>query len=186
LIWEDVWLLAEAMGGDPNDVDLTDRICPQRFKAPMAPNIAARLEGRAVSDAALLNGLDAWESHADLVLVEGAGGLLSPASDEMLVADLAIKLNAPLLLVAANRLGAIHQTLATVEAAQTRGLKIVAVVLNQVTGDLDPILQKANEEELRRLLPGIPLLVVPHAGTLMNHSQQLDPVPWFQPDTKGT
>jgi dethiobiotin synthetase len=180
LVWEDVQLLAEAIGADPADPALVDRICPQRFMAPMAPNIAARLEGRDVSDDTLISGFEAWKDQADLVLVEGAGGFLSPTSDGMLVADLALKLNAPLLLVAANRLGAIHQTLATVEAAQNRGLDIVAVVLNQVTEDLDPVLQKANEDELRRLLPDIHLLVIPHAGELSIESQQVEYASWFQ------
>ncbi len=180
LVWEDVRLLAEAIGGDSNNPDLIQRICAQRFEAPVAPNIAARLEGRVVSDETLINGLRAWDGHADLVLAEGAGGLLSPASDGMLVADLAQKLNAPLLLVAANRLGTIHQTLVTVEAAQTRGLKVIAVVLNQIAEDLDPVLQRANESELKRLLPNIPLLSVPHSGEITSRISEVDVADWFQ------
>jgi dethiobiotin synthetase len=91
-----------------------------------------------------------------------------------------LKLNAPLLLVAENRLGTVHQTLATVEASQNRGLNVVAVVLNQVAGDLDPVLRKANEDELRRLLSGIHLLTVPHAGELARESQPVEYASWFR------
>ena len=111
LIWEDVEALAAAIGGDTTEEILIDRICSQRFTVPMAPNVAARLEGREVSDEMLAGGLSLWRDHADLVLIEGAGGLMSPTSDGMLVADLALRLNSPLLLVAANRLGTIHQAL---------------------------------------------------------------------------
>ena len=180
LVWEDIELLAAAVGVDSNDPALADRICPQRFMAPMAPNIAARLEGSEVLDNALIRGFEAWRDNADFVLVEGAGGLLSPASDGMLVADLALKLNTPLLLVAANRLGVIHQTLATVEAAQNRGLDVVAVVLNQVAQDLDPVMRKANEDELRRLLPDVHLVMSPHGGELASELKRFEYASWFR------
>ena len=185
LIWEDVQSLAFAIGSDLMDPTVTDRICSQRFSAPLSPNIAARLEGCSVSNHELAAGLDAWDGHADLVLIEGAGGLLSPTSDQMLVADLAMQLGSPLLLVSANRLGTIHQTLATVEAAQSRGLAVAAVILNQVFEDLDPVLQQANEDELRRLLPTVPLFVTPHVESLTEHSLQIDFAHWFQPTSRS-
>jgi len=87
--------------------------------------------------------------------------------------------------VADNRLGAIHQTLATVEAAQNRGLDVVAVVLNQVAGDLDPVLRKANADELRRLLPDIHFLLISHAGELASESQPVGYALWFRAVEEG-
>jgi len=180
LIWEDVEALAAAIGGDTTEEILIDRICSHRFTVPMAPNVAARLEGREVSDEMLVGGLSLWRDHADLVLIEGAGGLMSPTSDGMLVADLALRLNSPLLLVAANRLGTIHQALATFEAAQSRGLKVMAVVLNEVSGDVDPILSQANESELRRLIPHTPLFVTARDSEFPFEAPEVDCTAWFQ------
>lgn len=167
-IWEDIQALAGAIEGNDAsaayefDSDLTDRICQQRFDLPMAPNIAARAENRTVSDENLLAGPESWNGHADLVVVEGAGGLLSPASDTILGADLATSLGTPILLVAANRLGTIHQTLATIEAARSRRLNIVGVILNEVMPAASDTLKAANESELRRLLPDTWLLATSH------------------------
>jgi len=176
-IWQDIQALADAIEGNaPAEnteyaATLIDRICDQRFDLPMAPNIAARHEGRVVSDAILLAGPERWRNHADLVVVEGAGGLLSPASETLLGADLAAQLRMPILLVAANRLGTIHQTLATIEAAQARGLEIKAVILNEVSPQVPKILRDANESELRRLLPGMRLI-----ATAYDSSEPLESV----------
>ena len=69
----------------------------------------------------------------DVVVVEGAGGLMSPLSENLLNSDLARKLKAQVVIVAANRLGAIHQLLATVTSATALRLPLVGSVLNQVS-----------------------------------------------------
>lgn len=180
LAWEDVDQLIDAIGGNPSESDLINRVCPQRFTAPLAPNIAARLEGRRVGQDVLAGGLGKWRGHADLVIAEGAGGLLSPASDEMLVADLIAELQTPLLLVAANKLGTIHHTLATVEAARSRKLKLTAIILNQVTADVDSTLTQSNQQELERLLPDITIFSVRHTGDICAASQGYDFTSWFE------
>lgn len=179
VIWEDAESLLQAIGGESSDTDLQQRVCPQRYHAALAPNIAARLEGSRVLDDVLHAGLIHWQNAADYVLVEGAGGLLSPTSDRMLVADLAKQLNAPLLLTAANRLGVIHQTLATVEAAEARDLSVAGVVLNQVDGSMDRTLSETNVSELQRLLPETRILSVGHNATFPDESHNVDVVEWF-------
>jgi len=129
LTWPDVEQLADAIEWTGS----RDQICPQRFRAAVAPNVAAELEDLAVHDALLASGLKPWESMASHVIVEGAGGLLCPLSDQSTVADLAAKLNACVLIVAANRLGVINHTLLTVQAALARRLTIAGMVLNDVT-----------------------------------------------------
>lgn len=180
LLWEDIRSLASAIGVHDTDITLMDRICAHRFQAPMAPNVAARLEGRVLADHDLVTGLDAWRDDADLVLIEGAGGLLSPVSDGMLVAELAQRLVSPTVIVSANRLGTIHQTLATVEAAESRGIKVSAVVLNEVSPDLDPVLLQTNKDELKRLMPGVLLCTVEHGGEVCGLSQEVDFLQWFE------
>lgn len=113
-------------------------VCPQRFLAPLAPASAAAAEGQTVDDALLLSGLEAVSEGADWVVIEGAGGLLSPLSETQLNSDIADKLDTELVIVAANRLGVIHQVLATVLAAKALGLPVVGVILNQISERADP------------------------------------------------
>jgi len=134
--------VASGVSGDPSDdavrlwraagCPLTlAAVCPQSFTAPLAPSHAARLEGRSVDESLLRHGLDRWNEGSDLVVVEGAGGLLSPLGDTTLGADLAAEFALPLVIVDAARLGAIGRSLAAVEVARARGLPIAAVVLSQ-------------------------------------------------------
>lgn len=84
----------------------------------------------------------------DFVLVEGAGGFLSPLATDGLNADLALALALPVLLVAEDRLGAIHQVLATSEAIARRGLRLAGVVLNAAAAP-DPGLDNAADLSAR-------------------------------------
>jgi len=108
-----------------------EAVCPQMFAAAISPPRSARAEGRRVDEQLLRNGFDAWRDASDIVIVEGAGGLLSPLADTLLNADLALELGLPLVVVDAARLGSIGRTLAIVEAAAARGLRLAAVVLSQ-------------------------------------------------------
>lgn len=109
-------------------------VCPQRFEAPLAPNVAAREEGKQVDAGLLRSGLDYWLGCTDIVLIEGVGGLMSPASDEDYVADLAFEFGFPLIVVAPNVLGVINQTLQTLITAATfrDGIDVAGIILNDV------------------------------------------------------
>lgn len=162
LVWDDVERLRSALGMSGDELS-DDWISPQQFLAPLAPGTAARVEGREVDQKLLLSGLTRWRERADVVIVEGAGGLLSPVTDEWLNADLALRIGWPLVIVSRRGLGAINQALLTVEAARNRGLRVAAVVLNdggradRVDGESDPS-RASNAEGLRRWLPEIPVL----------------------------
>jgi dethiobiotin synthetase len=138
-----------------------ERVCPQKFAAPLAPHLAAQAEGKTIDAPLLRRGFDYWCERSETVIAEGAGGLFSPLGDTLYNADLAADLKLPLVVVAANRLGTIHATLATLLAARAfRGgeLTIAAVVLNDATPDdgTDPS-RASNAAELRRHIAG-PLL----------------------------
>lgn len=136
-------------------------ICPQRFLAPLAPNVAAREEGRTVDDALLSGAVDRWQGHASHLVIEGAGGLYCPLSDQSTVLDLAVRLQTPIIIVAGNRLGVISHTRLTVEVALQHGLNIVAIVLNEIAPpeheQIDPSLPR-NAAQLMAWIPEIPLL----------------------------
>jgi dethiobiotin synthetase len=144
------------------------QVCPQTFAAPLAPHLAARAEGRRVDPALLRSGLDFWRQSCDVVLVEGAGGLLSPVSDDDYNADLADEFGYPLVVVASNQLGTINATLQTLVVADTfrEGLAIAGIVLNSPQPATNDPSTDSNADELaRRCLP--PLLAeVKHGGGL--------------------
>jgi len=154
---EDAQLLWDA-AGRPGELD---RVCPQKFAAPLAPHLAARAEGKELDAPLLRRGFDYWRERAETVVVEGAGGLFSPLGDAFYNADLAADLGLPLVVVAANRIGTIHATLATLLAAkQFAGgeLTIAAIILSNTTPDDGTDASRAtNAEELRRHCAG-PLL----------------------------
>ena len=146
LVSEDAIQLWEA-AGRPGTLE---RVCPQRFEAPLAPHLAAEEEGRKLDPKLLRSGLDYWKRRSDVILVEGAGGLMSPLGDEMYVADLACDFGFPLVIVARNALGTINQTLQTLIAAATfrEGLPIAGIVLNNPSPPGDDPSTSSNRREL--------------------------------------
>lgn len=135
-------------------------VCPQRFVAPLAPHLAARLEGREVDPQLLRAGIEYWRDGYDVVLVEGAGGLMSPVTDEEYVADLAADFGYPLLVVVPNVLGCINQTLLTLIAAETfpGRMSVAGIVLNDlasVDGVSDPSHAHNRQELERRCIPPV-------------------------------
>ena len=111
-----------------------DDVCPQRFEAALAPPEAAKRESRQVDASLLRSGAQCWETDSEVLIVEGAGGLLSPLANDVLNVDLVRQFSpVRLIIVAANRLGAVHQTLSTIEASLYRGIRPDAIVLSNVT-----------------------------------------------------
>jgi dethiobiotin synthetase len=142
------------------------QVCPQVFAAPLAPHLAAREEGREINRGLLRSGIAYWNEASEIVLVEGAGGLMSPLGDHDYNADLAAEFGFPLVIVAANALGTINATLQTLITARhhSGGLNVVAVVLNSPTNNADDPSTMSNAEELRKRCD-VPLLAeVAHGG----------------------
>lgn len=147
-------------------------VCTQVFRAPLSPPRAAAVEGRTVDESLVRNGFSAWANRAEIVVVEGAGGLFSPLSDRWLNVDLACLLGLPVVIVDAARLGAIGRTLATARAAQAAGATVVAVVLSQVAPPCGPSDEPTGEEriardsaaDIARLLPDVPVAVLGHGA----------------------
>lgn len=123
---------------------------PQFFRAPLAPPVAAAMENRQVDEQRILAGAAAWKGHCDCLIVEGAGGLLSPISWSLTNADLAVALGYPVVLVAANRLGVVNHTLLSMEHARGLGVHVLAVVLNDVSDATSDQSRRSNESLLRK------------------------------------
>jgi len=148
---EDAALLSVASGGlDP------DLINPVFFKTPVAPYVASLLENKTVTPAELINGYQTLAAAHTTVLVEGAGGWEVPICPNYRISDLAAELQLPVILVAANRLGALNHILLSVAAIQAKGLTCAGIFLNQLGDEMDTamITNKGVIEDLT----GVPLL----------------------------
>ncbi len=171
LIAGDTLSLLDSIGGDVPP----DRVTPIVFEEPLAPHVAARRLGspllmddlsRAVSES-----LFWWEDRADVMVVEGVGGLLCPLAEGATVADLAVFLDYPLLIVARRGLGTLNHTLMTVEAARMRSLRVAGVVLNGASPTTDPVAEATNAGELARRLGGVAILAEWEHGDTSNHAR---------------
>jgi dethiobiotin synthetase len=150
-----------------------DRVCPQRFIAPIAPHLAAHRDGRRVDPRLLRDGIKFWRDTGEVVLVEGAGGLMSPLSDDDYNADLAAEFGYPLVVVSENSLGTINATLQTLITARTygAGLHVAGVVLNSPRAVADDLSTESNADELARRC-GVPLLAIVRHGA--GYEQDVD------------
>ncbi len=120
------------------------RIAPFRLRAALAPHRAARLENREIHLQQLVDACRGDDSRNRLI-VEGAGGFLSPLAEDGLNADLATALGLPTIVVVRDRIGAVNQALMTVEAIASRGLDVAAVILNRVDADIEPGMDNAGD-----------------------------------------
>ena len=143
----DAWKLASAA----NKQDQLELICPNRFKAPISPTRAARLENKAISLEQLKQQcLNQLQDH-QLLYIEGAGGFLSPLCEDALNADLCVALSLPVILIAEDKLGCINHVLLSVEAIKQRGLTLIGVVLNTKNASQN-IPEQNNLDDLREYL----------------------------------
>ncbi len=110
--------------------DSLSLVNPYRFRRPLAPSVAAELEGKRISMDKMLNAYSELSRRHAFMLVEGAGGIMVPLSQDKLYLELAEALNLPVLIIARPGLGTINHTLLTVAALTNRRLKIAGIVIN--------------------------------------------------------
>ncbi|MGV3582323.1 MAG: dethiobiotin synthase [Methylophilus sp.] len=129
-VWvnEDVKLLTEAS----NVKAPADLINPYCFKEPIAPHIAAQHEDVVISLDVIESAYHQLAQMADIVIVEGAGGLLVPLDSKHTIADLIARLNIPTILVVGLKLGCINHALLTMEVSTSRNLPITMWVANSL------------------------------------------------------
>jgi dethiobiotin synthetase len=129
---EDATILAAASG----NLSL-DEVNPLHFSSAVAPHVAALLENKTINPAEILASYQTISEKYDPIIVEGAGGWEVPITENYFVSDLAKDLNLPVILVAANRLGALNHILLTLAAIQAKGLKCAGIILNQLEDEMD-------------------------------------------------
>jgi dethiobiotin synthetase len=158
-----------------------DAVCPYRLRAPLAPAVAASLEGLRLDPRRVRERYEDLRERYDLVVVEGAGGLLVPFSEGVDMAGLVSLLDLPLVVVARPGLGTLNHTLLTLEAAHRRGLTVLGVILAAMPEEpgLDAL---TNPGALARHSP-VPLLgVLPHDPGLDVESGRLGGIARWGPE----
>lgn len=171
---------------EPGDVDVVKSLVPHvetlelvRYPEPLAPATAARRSGIPTLTAAeVAEGVE--EADADLVLLEGAGGLLVRLSDDPVLtfADVLVELSAPAVLVTTAGLGTLNHTALTLEAMRTRGIELAGVVIGAWPWEPD-LASLTNLEDLQTLIDG------PIAGVLPGGIGQLPPAQFADVASRG-
>lgn len=164
LPWDAI-CLREASGSN----DDLNTISPYTLEAPVAPEVAAMLEHVNID----INMVDKIyhslaKSH-DLLVIEGAGGVLVPIRENFFFADLIQKWNAPTLIVSRLGLGTINHTLLTNHLLKERGIKVIGVILNNTDG-LGDLPAQTNPDILRKYLDVPVLGIFPHVKDLLKGS----------------
>ncbi len=144
-------LFLRTMAGAADELDL---VCPYPLALPLAPSSAAKAEGKKIEPRKIEECYRRLSAKYELVLVEGAGGLMVPYGDKFLSTNLIKRLNLPILLVIGSRLGAINSALTAYEAARSLGIKTIGAVLNDLATN-EKVLA-SNRESLHQFLP-VPL-----------------------------
>lgn len=139
--------LLKASGAD----EKLDTVNPYRLHNPLAPSVAAEIEGVKIEKKNIISGFKRLSKKYDITIVEGAGGIMVPIYKKYLFVDLARDLGLPLLIVARPGLGTINHTLLTIDAARNRGLDIAGIVINYSEKTRKHLSERTNPEVIEKL-----------------------------------
>jgi len=153
LVSEDAEFLAAA-----GDVRFPlDLICPQRYVEPLAPAVAAERAKQPLDWDEISRSIRLMSAEADVLIVEGVGGIMVPLDRQKLVLDLAVELGLPAVVVARAGLGTINHTLLTVHALESAGVPLAGVVINGYPVDSAGVAEETNAQAIERW-SGVPVL----------------------------
>lgn len=129
-ISEDIQKHREIMGQGWFQEDHDKLTMPEIFSYPASPHLATRLDNREIDFQKIENATQTLAERFEIVLLEGAGGLMVPLTTSLLTIDYVAQHQFPVILVTSGRLGSINHTLLSLEALKSRGLKLKALVYN--------------------------------------------------------
>jgi dethiobiotin synthetase len=126
--------------GRPVSAEEIAAIAPFRFRAPLAPDVAAAREGRSVDFDALVEFTrNAVAQTTGMLFVEGVGGIMVPLDARRTVLDWMAALSLPVILVVGSYLGTISHTLTALDVLRQRGISVAAIVVSESTRDTVPL-----------------------------------------------
>ena len=147
LVPEDTVKLMKASGAD----EPIDLINPYRMRNPLAPSVAAEIEGIIIKKKSVLDAYKKLSNKYDIIIAEGAGGIMVPLYKKYLYLDLVRDLGLPLIIIARPGLGTINHSLLTIEAARTKDIKVLGLVFNHSEKTKTDISQKTNPEIITQI-----------------------------------
>ena len=145
-------LMRSAEAADPLDL-----VNPYRFRAPLAPMVAAQQEGRTIETRKVKKAFRALTKMHEFLIVEGAGGIMVPLTSRTSYLDLAAELRLPVLIIARPGLGTINHTLLTIMALRARRVPIAGTVFNHSTDGRQGPAERTNPAVIEHL-SGVPVL----------------------------
>jgi len=141
------------------------QINPYCLKDPLTPRIAAELAGVRIDPDLIMESFNELKKKHQFMVVEGAGGILAPLTDRLLMADLIVMMGMPVIIVARANLGTINHALLTISYARSRGLHIAGVVIS--SGSPEKGIAEKTNPGLIAELGGVPLLgIIPYLDKL--------------------
>jgi dethiobiotin synthetase len=121
--------------GLPFSPESIERTSPWRFRAALSPDLAARLEGRNIDvDAVIAYCKTAVDRRRDILLIEGAGGIMEPLDQHRTVLDVMMALRLPLILVTGSYRGALSHTLTALDSLFRRDMNVLATIVSETAG----------------------------------------------------
>ena len=149
---EDIDLHRRIMGIAPTDDDREGLTMPEIFSYPCSPHLDSRIDGRPIDFDKIERATEELSRRYDVVLLEGAGGLMVPLTDELLTIDYIAQKGYPLLFVTSGKLGSINHTLLSLEAIKNRGIKLDTVLYNLYPTVEDRTIQEDTQLFIQRYL----------------------------------
>ncbi|MHB8172044.1 MAG: dethiobiotin synthase [Thermincolia bacterium] len=149
---------------------------PVCLELPLAPAVAAQQEGVNLDLAAVMDHFHQLAVRHQMILVEGAGGLLVPlVGTGYTMADLAAEMGLPLLVVARPTLGTINHTGLTVAYAKAKGLRVAGVIINGYNHHNPNLAERTNPAVIEEMT-GVPVLgLVPQVANIRSEGEELEP-----------
>jgi dethiobiotin synthetase len=163
-----------------------DLICPQRYREPLAPAVAADRAQQPLDWGAIDRSLQGMARESDVIVVEGIGGILVPLDKEHTTLDIARWLKLPTVVVARPNLGTINHTLMTLETLRRANVPIAGVVINRYPAESASVAEETNPRYIEKY-GRVPILaIVPDEPALKRPplppsvTSPIDMVDWFR------
>lgn len=146
---EDIDIHRRIMGTGMLMPDIDHTTAPLIFSYPASAQLAAAIDRREIDLGVIDRATESLAASYDVVLIEGAGGLMVPITDTFFAIDYAATRNLPVALVTNSRLGSINHTVLSLEAIKARGLRLHSLIYNSFY-DNDPVIAADTRGFVRR------------------------------------